>query len=79
MSIRDLDIDKLVEITIKATEQVIILADQCQVDRDEAYQHFARLVMLASTEGTFKTYEVKKPSSSAATLNEGKVIKINLI
>lgn len=66
MSIRDLDIDKLSEIIGEATEQVIILADQCQVDRDEAYQHFARLVMLASTEGTFKTYEVKKPSSTLA-------------
>lgn len=66
MSICDLDIDKLVEITIKATEQVINLADQCQVDRDEVFQHFARLVMFASTEGTFKTYEVKKPSSTLA-------------
>ena len=64
MSIRNLDIDKLSEIIVEATEQVIILADQCQVDRDEAYQHFVTLIRLTGITGTFESYEVKKPSST---------------
>lgn len=65
-SIFDLDIDKLAEIIGEATEQVIILADQCQVDRDEAYQHFATMIQLAGITGTFESYETKKPSSTLA-------------
>lgn len=65
-------LENLIKIAIKATEQIITLADQCQVDRDEAYKLFAAIVLHAEEEATFKSYEVKKPSNCVGAQSEGK-------